>query len=61
MYKNKRSGQVKAEPIIGETADISVITKSNGYILVPENLNHLKKLQNVKVHQLPGFSFSITS
>ena len=57
MYTNKRSGQVKAEPIIGETADISVITKSNGYILVPENINHIKKLQTVKVHQLPGFSF----
>ena len=57
MYTNQRSGVVKAEPIIGETADISVITKSNGYILVPENINHINKLQTVKVHQLLGFSF----
>ncbi|MGD1838039.1 MAG: molybdopterin molybdotransferase MoeA [Nitrososphaeraceae archaeon] len=60
LYKTRRSNDIKAEPITGETADISVITKSNGYILVPENTNSIKKLQNVQVNVLPGFSFSAT-
>lgn len=60
LYKTRRSNDIKAEPITGETADISVITKSNGYILVPENINSIKKEQNVQVNVLPGFSFSAT-
>ena len=48
---------IKAEPITGETAMISVLTKANGYILSPEDKKELKAGDQVKVNLLPGFSF----
>lgn len=50
------SGEFRAKPITGETTDITVLTGSNGFILVPERSTMLKKGQKVKI--FPGLSFS---
>lgn len=52
------SGEFHAEPITGETTDITVLTGSNGFILVPERLTILKSGQKVKINIFPGLSFS---
>lgn len=52
------SGEFHATPITGETTDITVLTGSNGFILVPERSTTLKKEQKVKINILPGLSFS---
>jgi molybdopterin molybdotransferase len=53
-----RSGEVLALPVTGETTNITVLTKSNGFILIPERITTLKKGQQVKISILPGLSFS---
>jgi len=52
------SGQFHAKPITGETTDITVLTGSNGFILVPERSTMLKRGQKVKINIFPGLSFS---
>ena len=52
------SGDFHAKPITGETTDITVLTGSNGFILVPERLTMLKRGKKVKINILPGLSFS---
>lgn len=52
------SGEFRAKPITGETTDITVLTGSNGFILVPEHLTTLKRKQKVKLNIFPGLSFS---
>ena len=50
--------EFEAEPILGETAMISVLTKANGYISSPEDKKKLEKGERVLVNLLPGFSFT---
>jgi molybdopterin molybdotransferase len=52
------SGEFYAKPITGETTDITVLTGSNGFILVPERLIMLIRGQKVKINIFPGLSFS---
>ena len=52
------SGEFHAKPITGETTDITVLTGTNGFILVPERLTTLKSGQQVKINIFPGLSFS---
>ena len=52
------SGEFHAKPITGETTDITVLTGSNGFILVPERSTMLKRGQKVKINIFPGLSFS---
>ena len=52
------SSEFRAKPITGETTDITVLTGSNGFILVPERSTMLKKGQEVKINIFPGLSFS---
>ena len=52
------SGDFHAKPITGETTDITVLTRSNGFILVPERSTMIEKGQKVKINVLPGLSFS---
>ena len=49
---------INAKPIIGETSNFTVMTKSNGYIFIPEKVTNIRKGDNVKVNLLPGFSFT---
>jgi molybdenum cofactor synthesis domain-containing protein len=53
------SGEFYASPITGETTDITVLTGSNGFFLVPERSTMLKKGQKVKINTFPGLSFSL--
>jgi molybdopterin molybdotransferase len=53
-----RSGEIRALPVTGETTNITVLTKSNGFVLIPERITALKKGQQVKISILPGLSFS---
>jgi molybdenum cofactor synthesis domain-containing protein len=52
------SGDFHVKPITGETTDITVLTATNGFILVPEGLTMLKRGQIVKINIFPGLSFS---
>jgi molybdopterin molybdotransferase len=52
------SGDFYVKPITGETTDITVLTGTNGFILVPERLTMLKKGQQVKINVFPGLSYS---
>ncbi|MGH9973502.1 MAG: molybdopterin molybdotransferase MoeA [Nitrososphaeraceae archaeon] len=52
------SGNFHAKPITGETTDITVLTGTNGFILVPGRLTMLKRGQKVKINVFPGLSFS---
>jgi molybdenum cofactor synthesis domain-containing protein len=52
------SGDFYVKPITGETTDITVLTETNGFILVPERLSTLKRGQQVKINIFPDLSFS---
>lgn len=52
------SGDFVAKPISRETTDITVLTWTNGFILVPERSTMILKGQKVKISLLPGLSFS---
>ena len=47
-----------ADPILGETESITVLSRANGYVVVPENVTQMDKGTRVKVALLPGFSFA---
>jgi molybdopterin molybdotransferase len=51
-YKNT----FKAEPLAGETESMSLLSKANGYILVPEKVRKMMAGQTVAINLLPGFS-----
>jgi molybdopterin molybdotransferase/putative molybdopterin biosynthesis protein len=51
------SGELHAMPITGETTNITVLTRTNGFILVPGASRMLKRGHEVKINMLPGLSF----
>ena len=46
----------KAEPLTGQTERMSLLSKANGYILVPEKVTKMIAGQTIPVYLLPGFS-----
>jgi molybdopterin molybdotransferase len=46
-----------ATPQIGETQSISLLYKSNGYLVIPEEVTHIKAGEKIEVSLMPGFSF----
>ena len=46
-----------ANAIVGETESISVLTDSNGFVVVPEQIAELHQGEKVAVRLLPGFSY----
>lgn len=46
-----------AEPVVGESSKMSVITRSDGYVVVPEGKDSLHKDEAVTVNIIPGTSF----
>jgi molybdenum cofactor synthesis domain-containing protein len=46
----------KAEPLVGETESMSLLSKANGYMLIPEKVRKMIAGQTVQVYLLPGFS-----
>ncbi len=54
----ERNGdEYQARPIVGETESISVLTDSNGFVVVPEQTAELHQGEKVSVRLLPGFSY----
>jgi molybdenum cofactor synthesis domain-containing protein len=53
-----RFGDIRAMPITGETSNITVLTRTNGYVMVPEKVTFMKRGQQIKISLLPGLSFS---
>jgi molybdenum cofactor synthesis domain-containing protein len=60
IWKSK-FGDIHAMPITGETSNISILTRTNGYIMVPEKVTLMKRGQQIKISLLPGLSFSSQS
>lgn len=55
----ERKGEsLEAHPFIGDTESISVLTNSNGFVIVPENIRELRAGEEVSVRLLPGFSYA---
>ena len=55
---SKTNNSIKAEPITGETSNMTVMTRANGYVLVSEKITKIEKENKVQVNLLPGFSFA---
>src|SRR5712664_1586828 len=54
----ERKGEdLLARPIVGDTESISVLTDSNGFVVVPERIRELGQGEEVSVRLLPGFSY----
>jgi molybdopterin molybdotransferase len=53
----REGGEYGASPIVGETESISVLTDSNGFVVVPEQITELHQGERVRVRLLPGFSY----
>lgn len=47
-----------AEPILGDTESMSVLTKANGFVVVPEKVTRIQAGEKVEVKLMPGFSFA---
>jgi molybdenum cofactor synthesis domain-containing protein len=55
----ERKGEgLLARPIVGDTESISVLTDSNGFVVVPERIRELLPAEEVSVRLLPGFSYA---
>src|SRR2546425_8603192 len=54
----QRKGEgLVARPIVGDTESISVLTDSNGFVVVAERIRELRRGEEVSVRLLPGFSY----
>jgi molybdopterin molybdotransferase len=54
----REGDEYAASPIVGETESISVLTDSNGFVVVPEQITELHQGETVLVRLLPGFSYA---
>ncbi|HYO07128.1 MAG TPA: molybdopterin-binding protein, partial [Phototrophicaceae bacterium] len=59
LYVNvsKNEDGFLAKPIIGETQSMSLLTKSNGYTIIPERTTSINSGEKIEVNLLPGFSY----
>jgi molybdopterin molybdotransferase len=46
-----------AKPIIGETQSMSLLTKSNGYVIILETVTSINAGEKIEVNLMPGFSY----
>jgi molybdopterin molybdotransferase len=58
QIKLTKYGKFKAIPVIGETAAMTVLTKANGYILVPGKTAAIEAGEQIHVNLLPGLSYT---
>jgi molybdenum cofactor synthesis domain-containing protein len=60
VYVNvlEKRGKFLATPLKGETQSISLLVKSNGYVVIPEEVTNIDAGEQVKVNLLPGFSYT---
>jgi len=57
LFKTRANNKFRARPLAGETESMSLLTKCNGYIIVPQHITNMRKGQNVEVNLMPGFSY----
>ncbi len=57
LYVRIRVGEPVAEPLHGETESFRVLSRANGYVVVPEQINKIEAGSRVVANLLPGFSF----
>jgi len=55
---SSKEGNVKATPITGDTAMMTVMTKANGYLLIPEMTTAIEAGEKVYINVLPGLSYA---
>ena len=55
---SKTNNSIKAEPITGETSNMTVMTRANGYVIVSEKITSIEKGNDIQVNLLSGFSFA---
>jgi molybdenum cofactor synthesis domain-containing protein len=55
---SKSNNRINAEPIIGETSNMTVMTRANGYVMIPEKITSIEKGSEIQVNLLSGFSFA---
>jgi molybdopterin molybdotransferase len=55
---SSKDGNVKATPITGDTAMVTVMTKANGYLLLPETTTAIEAGEKVYINVLPGLSYA---
>lgn len=53
----RNTGGFLARPLVGETESMSVLTESDGFVAVPEQVRELQAGDEVSVRLLPGFSY----
>ena len=58
QIKSTKDGKFKAIPVTGETAAMTVLTRANGYILVPEKAAAIEAGEQIHVNLLPGLSYT---
>ena len=58
QIKSTKYGKFKAIPVTGETAAMTVLTRANGYILVPEKTAAIEAGEQIHVNLLPGLSYT---
>ncbi|MER5175725.1 MAG: hypothetical protein ABJB76_06655, partial [Candidatus Nitrosocosmicus sp.] len=54
---SKSGSDFLATPLIGETQSMSLLYKSNGYIIVSEEVTQIITGERLEVNLLPGFSY----
>lgn len=59
LYVNvsRDEAEFLAKPIIGETQSLSLLIKSNGYVIIPEKVTDINAGEKIEVNLLPGFSY----
>jgi molybdopterin molybdotransferase len=55
---SSKDGNVKATPITGDTAMMTVMTKANGYMLLPKMTTAIEAGEKVYINVLPGLSYT---
>ena len=54
----RKGKELLARPVVGDTESITVLTDSNGFVVVPERIRELRAGEEVSVRLLPGFSYA---
>jgi molybdenum cofactor synthesis domain-containing protein len=54
----EKKGDFLATPLTGETHSVSLLVKSNGYVVISEEVTNIDAGEKVKVNLLPGFSYT---
>jgi len=57
LSSSNTNNRIRAQPITGETSNMTVMTRANGYVIVPEKITNIEKQNEVQVNLLSGFSF----